>query len=387
MKKIKVLRVITRLNIGGVARHTVYLTSLINKDKYDPLLFSGKIEEHEEDMSFFATQYNVKPKYLKQLSRELNPKSDLKTLWELYKIIKKEKPDIVHTHTAKAGTLGRLAAWLARVPIIIHTFHGNVFKGYFGPRKTKFFIKIEQFLAKKSTKIIAISKSQKQELIDFRITRPSKIEVINLGFEFDNIIPTIDDRGLFRKENNFPDEAILIGIVGRLAPIKNHMLYLDIAEQICIQHSNVYFPIVGDGELRAEIETEIKKRKLENRVKIVGFYQNLKKVYADLDLVILTSHNEGTPVALIEAMVCKKIVITTNVGGVKDFITNNETGFYIDSFDPKPFVEKINQWLDGKIDNERIGENANKKALKKFSAKRLVADIEALYQKLLSKKK
>ena len=381
MNKIKVLRIITRLNIGGPAIHTILLTKGL-QNKYETMLIAGQIESHESDMSYFAKKYEVTPIYLKKMRRELRFPQDLIALWELYRIIKKEKPNIVHTHTAKAGMLGRLAAIILKVPIIIHTFHGNIFQGYFGAIKTRFFILIEKFLARYSTKIIAISKKQKEELVELGICESEKIEIIKLGFDFEDVLPDKTDAGLFRKKNKIPINADLIGIVGRLTPIKNHMLFLNICEEVLKKYQDIYFAIIGDGELKEQLEEEINKRGLKPNVFITGFIKNLKPVYADLDIVLLTSKNEGTPVALIEAMACNKIVMTTNVGGVTDFIDHCVDGFYFPKGEVKLFVDEINNWRLNKIQYEKIKNNASKKAFELFRSERLIKDIKNLYEEL-----
>jgi glycosyltransferase involved in cell wall biosynthesis len=374
----KVARIITRLNIGGPTIHTVLLSDKLKK-KYQTTLIAGKIENHESDMSYYADKYNVKPLYLSKMSRELRFPDDFFAFWELYKILKKEKPDIVHTHTAKAGTLGRLAAWFAGVPEIYHTFHGNIFKGYFSPLKTKVFIAIEKFLAAISTRIIVISEKQRDEIAGLKIAPQNKLEIVKLGFDFENVLPQESDKGTFKKQFGYSEDDILIGIVGRVTAIKNHYLFLDIAEKLSKLFPNVKFPIIGDGDLREEIQEEIDKRKLNNTVKITGFLTNLKPVYADLNYVTLTSKNEGTPVALIEAMACKKVVLSTNVGGVSDFISNGKSGFYFDSFKPDDFVKVLSDLINGKIDKESIVENANITAQKMFGSNRLVNDILKIY--------
>ena len=382
MKKIKVLRIITRLNVGGPTIHTVLLTKFLNTDIFESYLLAGEIEENESDMSYFADKYEIKPIYLPKMKREIRPFDDLKSLIKIIKLIRQIKPDVIHTHTAKAGMLGRTAALLTNTPYIYHTFHGNVFKGYFGKRKTSLFIQIERFLAKHSTKIIAISEQQKKELVEFKIATPSKIDVIKLGFDFTSLIDNTSNVDTsFRDKYNVPSEAKLIGIIGRLVPIKNHSLFLEIAESIAKVNQDVYFAIIGDGELREDIEKEIETRGLKDRVFITGFLKNLKPVYQSLDLVLLTSNNEGTPVALIEAMVSKKIIMSTQVGGVEDFVQNRLNGFYFPAGKSEGFIKEITHWLSHPEDYSNIGEKAHDTVVDTFSFQRLVKDIESLYLK------
>ncbi|PID28692.1 MAG: hypothetical protein CSB55_03950 [Candidatus Cloacimonadota bacterium] len=375
----KIARIITRLNIGGPTIHTVLLSDKL-KDEYETVLIAGKIESHESDMSYYADKYNVKPVYLDKMSRELRFLADFFAFWELFKILRKEKPDIVHTHTAKAGTLGRIAAFLAGVPEIYHTFHGNIFKGYFSPLKTRIFILIEKILALISTEIIVISEQQKKEIASLKIAPLSKLKIVKLGFDFENVLPRKEDKNKFRRKFGYSEEDILIGIVGRITAIKNHFLFLDIAEKLAKKYPNAKFPIIGDGDLRDEIQAQIKKRNLAEKVKITGFITELNPVYADLDYVLLTSKNEGTPVALIEAMACQKIVLSSNVGGVSDFIEHGESGFYFDSFVPDDFVKTLSELIDGKIKKSIISEKARETAIKTFGSERLVNDIRKIYR-------
>jgi len=383
MKK-KIIRIITRLNIGGPTLNVVNLCVGL-AEEYETLLVSGQIEPHESDMSYYAKKYNIPIYYLKHMSRELRFPADFIALWELYLLFRREKPDIVHTHTAKAGTLGRIAAFLAGVPKIYHTFHGNIFKGYFSNAKTKLFIKIEKVLASITTNIISISEKQKQELVDLSIARPEKISVIKLGFDFSNVLSTKEYLGTFRQKFQIPSDAYIIAIIGRITAIKNHALFLDISEKLLNKQNKVpirklFFVIVGDGDMKQEIQAEIEKRKLSENIIITGFLNDMKAVYADVDMVVLTSHNEGTPVALIEAMINKKVVLSTNVGGISDFVENNINGFYFNTPNADLFVEKITEIIDNRRESNFIGEKAKQSVHDMFSMDRLVNDIMKLYQ-------
>lgn len=382
----RILRIITRLNVGGPTIHTVLLNALLDKDNFESILVAGSIDDNEKDMSYFAGKYSVQPVYLKSMSRELNPISDLKSIIELIKIIRSFKPDIVHTHTAKAGTVGRIAAWLCGVPVIVHTFHGNIFKGYFSPLKTKVFITIEKFLAKISTHIITISHQQQQEICDLRIAPMHKVKIIHLGFQFENVIPQPFHKNQFRNSLNLPENSPLVGVIGRLVPIKNHTLFIDIAQLVLRTRPEVMFLIVGDGELRDNLQEEIMKRNLATNILITGFKEDLKPVYADLDIVVLTSLNEGTPVAIIEAMACGKPIITTKVGGIEDFVNHKENGFLMNHFNPIIFAKYILEIINNTYDINSLMEEASKTAFEKFSFSRLKLEIENLYISSLEKR-
>ncbi len=384
--KIKVLRIITRLNVGGPTIHVVLLNSKLNSKEYETLLLSGKTENHESDMYYYAEKYGLEPIYIDTMSREIRLIKDFKALVAIIKVIKRFKPDIVHTHTAKAGLVGRLAAILMRVPLIIHTFHGNIFKNYFGKFKTHFFIMIERALARYTTKIIAISRQQKDELVNLKICEKEKIEIINLGFDFENVLPNRTHINSFRDEYNIPSEMPLVGIIGRLTPIKNHMMFLEICEKILKIHKEIIFVIVGDGELRGNIEKEILRRKLESNVILTGNIQDLKKAYADLNVVMLTSNNEGTPVAIIEAMACGKLVLATDVGGVPDLIEYGKDGFFFPAGDSKSFIDIILDWITNRDKYIPLQSNASKKAIRLFNSERLIDETDHLYRKLFKSK-
>ncbi len=376
--KRKIIRIISRLNIGGPVIHVTLLNKHFNNATWQSILVAGQHSENEGDMSYLAGQYNVKPIFLRGLGREISPLEDLHVLLQLIQLFRTQKPDIVHTHTAKAGTLGRLAALLTGVPRVYHTFHGHVFEGYFSAFKTRVFILIEQFLALFSTRIIAISKRQKRDLIRFKIAPAHKICVIPLGFDFSRILP-IDPDARLRKQLQIPDEKIVIAIIGRITQIKNHALFFRIAFEVLKHSQNVHFLVIGDGELRQESEAETRRLGISDNVSFTGFITDLKLIYGSVDMVLLTSLNEGTPVSLLEAMACGKIVLTTNVGGVADFIDHGVNGFYF-GFDADSFKDLILDYVANPQKYQAIGQQAALDILLKYDKQRLFRDIETLYE-------
>ena len=379
MKK-KVLNIITRLNIGGATIHAVNLTYAL--EDFDNILVSGQIEPYESDMSYYAKKYNVPVTYIKNMSRELQFPNDLIAFWRIYKLIRREKPDIVHTHLSKAGTLGRIAALCAGVPFVYHTFHGNIFKGDFSKWKIKMFIYIERILAKISTNIIAISEKQKEELLSYKITKADKIKVIKLGFDFSNVLALPEHKNQFRNIHNIPNDTLIIAIIGRITYQKNPKMFIDIAEILLTIKlpTKPYFLIIGDGDMRDDMQSEINKRGLQSNVIITGFVTDLKPVFADVDMVLMTSHFEGTPVAIIEAMANGKIVLSTNVGGISDIVENGVNGFYFDDFNADLFVDKVLEIVEGRIDLNIISEKAKIVAKETFAIGRLVKDMNDLYE-------
>lgn len=380
----KILRIITRLNIGGPAIHTILLSSSLNKKRYRDVLVCGSVSDSEGDMIYLAKEKNVVPIVIPELGRDISPFNDLRALLKVYTIIKKEKPDIIHTHTAKAGTLGRLAAILAGVPIKIHTFHGHVFDGYFSPKKARIFLWIERFLAFFTDTVITVSGRVADDIVKrLKVTRKEKCAVIPLGFELDKFLDCERVKGAFRRAHAISPETLLVGIVGRMVPIKNHRMFIDAAKMIKSDFPglDVTFVIVGDGELKSSIIADVRSRGLEKDVILTGWVEDLASVYADLDVVVLTSLNEGTPVSLIEAMASGKPVIGTDVGGVSDLITDRSNGFLVPSGDAVELARKIALLLESASERKAFGEQGRKTALSVYTKERLVRDIEDLYER------
>jgi len=396
MKKIKILRIIARLNIGGPAIHAVLLTEGLDRSKFDSSLICGSISPYEGDMLYYAAEKNVEPYFIPELKRELFFFDDIVAFKKIYNIIKTGQLDIIHTHTAKAGTLGRLAGiaynflnYRKQVKII-HTFHGHIFEGYFGKIKTKMFILIEQLLAIFTCKIITVSESIKRELISSGIGNKNKIEVIPLGFELGNFLRILP------RDNT----VINIGNIGRLVPIKNHRLFLDAAAETIRDNPEVKlrFKIIGDGQLRRELEEYSYRLNINTWVDFLGWQKDIVSVYADLDIVALTSINEGTPVSLIEAMASARPVVATDVGGVRDLlgdeITNRikpdahfkvlERGIIVKAGDSDSFAAALTFMLENNNLTKDIAIRSREFVRNRFSKERLIKDMENLYNNLPS---
>ena len=379
----RVLRIIGRLNIGGPAIHTVLLTERLDPSRYETSLITGVEGPTEGSMRYLAEERGVPLRLLPEMGRELSLRDDLVALCKLIALMRREKPDIIHTHTAKAGTLGRAAALLAlpgRRKRLYHTFHGHVFSGYFSPRKTRVFIRIEQFLGRYTDRLIAVSERTRQDLIAYKIAPPEKIAVIPLGLELDPFAACARHRGELRRELCLPPEATLIGVVARLVPIKGLPDFLEAAGCVAARFPDAVFLIVGDGEMRPALEAQARALGLMGRVRFLGFRKDLPRIYADLDIVVLSSLNEGLPVSLIEAMASGCIVASTSVGGVPDLIEDGETGFLAPPQDPGALAATIARALDARERWPAISERARASALERFHIQRLVADIEALYE-------
>ena len=396
--KIRVLRIMHRINVGGPTHHAGFLTKFMNNKIFESFLISGQINNEEASGEYILNEMNVNVHYLKNMRREINLFNDVKAYLEVRKIIKKYKPHIVHTHAAKSGAIGRLAAYHEKVPVIIHTFHGHVFHSYFGFFKTKFYKLIEIYLAKRSNKIIAISKRQKYELSTIhKICEKKHIEVINLGFNLNKFKKNKHQKRLkFRDEFNIAKNEIAIGIVGRLTKIKNQKLFIDLIDKLSLlKIYKIKAFIIGDGEDFDFLRNYAEKKNLSyllpneeysnTNLVFTSWRKDMDYVYNGLDIVCLTSLNEGTPVTLIEALASSKPVVSTNVGGVIDVLSNNKSGFIVKSNDLNDLYNKTLTLIKNKKLREDFSKYGQKYAFEKFSYSRLVLEIEELYKRLINK--
>lgn len=390
MKKIKVLRIINRFNIGGPTYNATFLTAFLGPE-YETLLVGGLPEEGESDSLFILEKYGVKPMLMKELVRNPSISSDRKAYKKLKQIIKDFQPDIVHTHAAKAGALGRKAAISCNVPLVIHTFHGHIFHSYFGKVKTTIFKTIERRLAAKSDAIVAISEIQKYELSKVhRIVDANKITVVPLGFD---LIPfrdkRISDREEERKKYDLDDNVVAIAIVGRLAPIKNHQYFLEVIEAVLYRTTNkIKVFIVGDGTEKKLIELKVKEisKSHPNVIQMTSWIEDIGTFNAAMDVICLTSKNEGTPVSLIEAQAAGIPVVTTDVGGVRDIIIEGETGHVVPLDRQDLFIQKLLDLIVNEKKREKMSQNGWNHVEQKFHYMTLVQNMEKLYSRLLAEK-
>jgi len=388
-EKIKILRIITRLNIGGPAIHAILLNEGLNDATFNSRLAAGSCDEKEGDMGYLAKEKGLEVAIIPQLKRNITFKDDLIAFLRMFRLIKKEKPHIVHTHMAKAGTLGRIAAILAGTPIKVHTFHGHVFHSYFNSRDTRIFLLIERVIAKFTDRIIAISDLVKDEICnDFKVVDEKKASVIKLGLDLSKFQDIDKKRGSLKKELNIDKKTLLVGIIGRLTAVKNHKLFLDTIKLLKdeVPELNARFLIIGDGELRDFLEGYAHSLGIKDWVYFSGWRSDLSTVYADLDIVTLTSLNEGTPLCLIEAMASQKAVIATEVGGVSDLVENKTRGLLVSSNNKKGLKEAILTLLKDERLREEMARNGKDYVCTKYSKDRLVNDIGNLYKELLEKK-
>jgi glycosyltransferase involved in cell wall biosynthesis len=318
----KIMFVLARLNIGGAALNVIQMAHALNQlPGVETVLVHGQVGPDEGDMVYLTDQYQVRRVEVASLGRELSPLRDLKTMGLLYRLMRQERPDVVNTHTAKAGWVGRWAALMAGVGVRVHTFQGHVFSGYFSPRKTQLFLFLECLAARISTRIATVSPHLRTELAQtYHIAPLDKIVVMIPGLNLQPFTQVKGQRGALRQQAGFPPESIVIGVVGRLVPIKNHALFLQAATLLHAQRPEVRFALVGDGELRSEIEAQIAELGLQGAVYITGWVQDMARLYGDLDIVTISSNNEGMPVSLLEGIAAQIPVVSTAVGGATDLL-------------------------------------------------------------------
>ncbi len=383
-EKLKILRIIARLNVGGPAIHAILLTQALNNERFESILVTGQVGKAEKDMIYLAKEKGVRPVIIPELGRQISPIKDVLALCKIFMLIKREKPDIVHTHTAKAGALGRVAAVLAGVPVRIHTFHGHIFESYFNKFYIVLFLLIERILALFTKFIVVVSQAQKKEIGEhYKITGPGKIKVIPLGLELEKLFPINTCTGKLRKELGLGEDVIVVGIVGRLVPVKNHKMFLDAANLLpglLRDKFKIKYLIVGDGEERASLEEYAKKLGLGNDTIFCGWREDMAGIYSDLDIVGLTSFNEGTPVALIEALAAGRPVIATDVGGVADVVKDGINGYLIASGDARAFALRLADLVKDTGKRSEFGLNGRRMVREIFSKERLVRDIAGLYE-------
>jgi glycosyltransferase involved in cell wall biosynthesis len=394
----KILRIHNRLIVGGPSLNVTLLSAHLNPE-FETMLLVGKKDPQEKDAGYIAEQLGIQPIEILEMRRSILPINDIKAYFKIKKIIKAYKPDIVHTHASKSGAIGRLAASSCNVKLIVHTFHGNVFHSYFNKAISSLIISFERYLAKKTNAIIAISDLQKKELVEvYKIAPASKIFTIPLGFSLEKYSIDQDKKRIeFRNKYGFAESEILIGIIGRIVPIKNHEMFVEVAAIVKKKSgNNVRFAIIGDGESLHVIEKKatslglsysyfVTEPKVPADIVVTSWETEIDQVLAGLDIVVLTSYNEGTPVSLIEAQAAFKPVVSTNVGGVEDVITHGENGFLTSVNDSETFANYIITLINNPTLRNSMGNNGYKSVINRYSKQRLVKDVKKLYLDFLEK--
>jgi glycosyltransferase involved in cell wall biosynthesis len=368
--------------------------------EFETLLVVGEREHHEKGAEFIADALGIKPVFIPSMARSINLQKDYIAYKKLQALIQEFKPDIVHTHAAKSGVLGRLAAKSMNTPVIVHTFHGHVFQSYFNSLKNNIFINIERYLGKKSDAIIAISEEQRNELVnDYKIATPDKFRMIPLGLDLEKFHTDQETkREKFRTEFGVKDDELVITITGRLVPVKNHNLFLK-AISYLKQNSSTKFKafIVGDGETRNALEEKAASLELKftterdcahpHELVFTSWRRDIDFINAGSDIIALTSLNEGTPVSLIEALAAGKPIISSRVGGIETVVKENITGLLSDIGNMQHFCDNLLMLVNNTELRQQLAGKGVKYVLEKFSYQRLVRDMSQLYHELIAKKK
>ena len=374
----RVLRVITRLNVGGPATHVVVADRGLSALGWETLLVHGVVEPTEAEIDLDAV--DVPRERLESLVRPIRPAADARSVIALARLIRRYRPHVIHTHLSKAGLVGRAAAIATSRAVRVHTFHGNVFGGYFGPRMSTAILTAERLLGRATDRIVALSDRQRDELLGLGIGSPERIRIVPLGLDLSRYDGR--DRAASRDALGIPHDALALVAIGRLVPIKRLDRLIDAVARLAPDLPGLHLYLVGDGDQRGALETLVRNRSLDARVTFVGWSVDAPAWYAAADVVALTSEREGTPLALIEAAAAGRPVVAVDVGGVADIVRDGDTGFVVPADDPAALAERLGQLLRDPELRARMAAAAPVRA-GAFAAERLVSDLDHLYRDAL----
>jgi glycosyltransferase involved in cell wall biosynthesis len=385
---IRVLRVIARLNVGGPALHVAYLSAGLRDRGYGTTLVAGSLARGEESMDFVANELGVPVIRLGALHREISPVRDAISVFRLAHLIRLQRPHILHTHTAKAGAIGRLAAMLAgdaRPPIIVHTYHGHVLRGYFDPVRTTLFRLIETYLARISTALIAVSPQVRDDLVEMGVAPKEKFAVVRLGIGLDERIPLDQDgRDETRRQLGIPAGRFIVGWVGRMTAIKRTDDVLIGFRKLREQGVDAVLCMVGDGPDRDQIELRARDLGIVKDTLFLGYQEDVAQYFAAFDAMVLPSANEGTPVTAIEALAAGRPVVATRVGGVPDVVREGQDGFLVEAGDTDALAERLARLANDPELRRRMGAVGRERVLPRYAVTRLLDDMDRLYRELLA---
>lgn len=383
----KILRVIARLNMGGPALHVAYLTAGLSKRGYDTTLVAGSLARGEDSMAFVAEDLGVPIVRIDELGREISPIRDLVATVRLARLIRRERPQILHTHTAKAGTVARVAALLAgsrRPPIIVHTFHGHVLRGYFGPLRSRFFRLLERWLAARTTALIAVSPQVRDDLVELGVAPPERFVVIRLGIELEERIDGAQNgRAESRHYLGIPEDRFAVGWIGRMTAVKRTDDILVAFKQLRDDGVDACLCLVGDGPDRPQLERRAHELGVIKDTLFLGYQEEVAPFYAAFDALILPSGNEGTPVSAIEALAAGRPVVATSVGGVPDVVRDGEDGYLVEAGATGELADRLARLARDPGLRERMGRSGRARVLPRYAVGRLVDDVDQLYRSLL----
>ncbi|RMF93414.1 MAG: glycosyltransferase family 1 protein [Candidatus Schekmanbacteria bacterium] len=386
MKRIKVLHIITRLDKGGSSENTLLTVKNLDNERYESSILYGMTKNPDEKY-LPSVKKNIEVFFnIEDLVREINPLKDVKAFFKIYSFISKNNYHIVHTHSSKAGILGRWAAKFTGVPVIVHTPHGHIFYGYYGKIISWIFIFIERITASITDNLICLTERGKKEHISFKVGDEKKISVIHSGVDVDSIKNYAQkNERPFVKKNRIPPNSFVVGSMGRFVKVKGFEYFIKAAKIVSSKIDNAYFMLAGEGELEKSLKKLVLEYGLEKKFFFIPWQSDCRAFLYSLDLYVLSSVNEGMGKVIVEAMAAGLPVIGTDVGGVREIIEDGLTGFVIPPEDERSIAEKIEQLFFNKELRNRMGLMGQKRA-DSFSVKRMVEKIENLYRKLLKEK-
>ena len=386
----RVMRVIARLNMGGPALHVSYLAAGLEQRGYATTLVSGTLARGESSMAFVADRLGVRVVPLPELGREISPLRDVVAAWKLSRLVRDERPHILHTHTAKAGTIGRLAALLsgsARPPIVVHTFHGHILSGYFDPVRASMFRLLERGLAHVATALVAVSPEVRDELVRFGVAPSSKFVVIRLGIELEKRVhaePGLREES--RRQLGVTPDRFFVGWVGRMTGVKRVDDVLVGFARLRELGVDAVLGLIGDGPDREGIERRAGELGIIRHCLFLGYQEEVAPFYAAFDTVVLPSANEGTPVSVIESLAAGRPVVATRVGGVPDVVQEGVDGFLVETGDTEALAQQLAVLARDPGLRTRMGEAGRERILRRYAVDRLIDDIDLLYRSLLESK-
>ncbi len=369
--------------------HVVHLAEALDPTRFRTRLITGRITEDEGDMTYYARERGVEVTEIAGMSRLLSPLQDFRSFLTLLRIFRRERPTIVHTHTAKAGTVGRFAARAAGVPVIIHTFHGHVLGGlYFSRLKTRFFLAIERRLARATDRLVVLTHAQAREMAEgLRVAPSDRFAVIPLGLDLQPFADVDGPaaRSRLRAELGIDEGRPVVGMVGRMVPVKNHPLLFDAMALLKDRMDPApHLIVVGSGEREHALRSYVSDKGLEEVVHWLGWRKDLPEVFPAFDVTALTSFDEGTPVSLIESLASGTPVVSLAVGGVPEILEGGELGRLVESPSHEKFADALESVLASPPTREDA-DRAKRLALERFSIRRLADDVERLYADVLKR--
>ena len=393
-RPLRVVRIIARLNVGGPAKHVAVLDAGLRDRGYATLLLHGQPTRDEGSLAHLVHERGLPAVPIGMLARAVRPWRDLQALCAITRSIFAAGPDVVHTHTTKAGVLGRLAALLYNATrfrkarcLVVHTYHGTVFRGYFGRVGTSVVRIVERLLGAGTDRIVVLSKQQRREVVDGVGVAPAgKVTIVPLGLDLDPLLRMDATAPTLRRELGLADHAVVLGFVGRLVDVKDPMLLLRAFERVRTRLPNAVLLIAGDGPLRPKLGDLAESLKMSSAVRFLGWRHDLPVLYATFDVAVLSSRNEGTPVSVIEAMAAGRAVVATDVGGVGDLIEHQVTGVLAPAARPDVLAAAIVRIATDAEARRALG-GAARRAAKRFSARRLVDDVDRTYRTGLEAKR